>query len=80
MRESTVFQWLGIHFDNGVCSVDGGLVANGARPNLDGHVDVRSKQVHTASSGTLFHGDGAVEWSKMFRLLVKEHAPEWWDP
>lgn len=51
-------------------------MANGARPNLYGHVHVRSKQVHTASSGTLLHGDGVVEWPKMLRLLVKEHAPE----
>ena len=51
-------------------------MANGARPNLYGHVHVRSKQVHTASSGALLHGDGVVEWPKMLRLLVKEHAPE----
>lgn len=79
MREPTVFQWPDIHFDNGVCSVDGGLVANGTRPNLYGHVHVRSQQVHTASLGTLLHGHGVVERPKMLRLLVKEHAPEWWD-
>ena len=49
-------------------------MANGARPNLDGHVHVRPQQVHTARVGALLHSDGALEWPQVLRLLAEDYA------